>query len=93
MATPNVIPQQHNSFPNMESPAMQWVIRGAAGVVTHSMVTLLIPRDRQPVGLVLGAILGAGLSTSPSVLLQATGHGLLGGSATSTISYLVSGRT
>ncbi len=81
--------QKYNSSP---TPAMQWLIRGAAGLGTHG-ITQIVSHKWQPVSIAVGVFLGAELSTSRSVLRQATGHGLLGGSVTGIISYLVAERT
>ena len=91
MATHNLLPQHQNYFPKQVSTAPQWVVRGAAGIGTHGVITGLLPRDRQPARLLLSLFLGIGLSTANAPLLRAAGHGVLVGVATSTFQHFGSG--
>lgn len=87
MATQNLLPQQQNYSPKPVSRATRWVVRGTAGAGTHGVTTRLVSRDWQPVGLLLGVFLGVGLSTTNDSLLRAAGHGVLVGTATSTVNF------
>lgn len=84
MVPQNLLPQHQNFSPK---PVSKSVVRAAAGAGTHGVITRLVPRDRQPVGLLLGLFLGIGLSTANEPLLQAVGHGVLLGTATSTVNF------
>lgn len=87
MATHNLLPDQQNYLPQPKSMVTHWVVRGFTGACTHGVITRWVPRDQQPVCLLLGVFAGIVLSTSDDSRIRAMGHGVLGGTATSTVNF------